>query len=603
MTDLRPGPRRANLRPSRLVATRQSTIRKCLFLFLATLFVTSPALAQDEESIESVIHAVLEEGGLERAREAYLDLFRSEEDAYDFGPSPLNRLGYRLLQEERFREAIGIFRLNVETHPHVANGFDSLAEAYLWNGQYRRAAATYERLLEVADRDTVASASLLQALVERAGDVIREFRRVESRQSPQTPQGAVGRETPESTRLVRLVAEVERRGEAALRAFEEERRSEGGPIVERIDGPPDQRLVTFVWFAEAPHERVVLQSWVESRTIENRLLHRLPGTSLWYRSYVVPSDLRMGYLFSPDDRRLSPYRDLMTGSMITSTWTPDPLNPGQERGEGNRTWSVLELPEAASAWWLASDTKVPDERLVEIELESEHLDEAWRVVVYSPPGFEADPAATYPLLVFFDGFGYLDVDRGHVLLEDMIVREELPPVVAAFVYNPGATRLRDMSCYEPTHRFLAEELVPRLRAEFRAGVDAARTVVAGRSRSGLGAVCAALQVPDVIGNAVSQSGAFWWAPQEEETEWLARWMAEEPTQPVNLYLEAGLLEDGPNPETGLSMLTVTRHLRDVALAKGYSLHYREHAGGHDMTAWRVTLPDALRALLGGSVSR
>lgn len=597
MTDIRPGPGRTILRPNRLIGAPHSTIGKCLLFSFATLLAASPAFAQEGESIESVIYAVLTEEGPEQAEQTYRDLLRSEEHAYDLGPSPLNRLGYRLLDEDRYRDAIDIFQLNVETHPNVANAFDSLAEAYLWDGQYRRAVETYERLLDVAERDTVASASLRRALVERAEEVIRGFRRVEAPQTVPAPNGAVGRETLESARLARLVAEVEDAGEAALRTFEEERRSDGGPIVEKIDGAPDQRLVTFVWFADASPERVVLQSWVESRTIENRLLHNLPGTSLWYRSYVVRSDLRMGYLYSPDDRRLSQYRDLMTGSMITSTWTPDPLNPKQERGEGNRIWSVLELPNAATAWWLNSDAEVRDERLVEIEFAGEALDEPWRVVVYTPPGFEADSSDTYPLLVFFDGFGYADIDRGHVMLEEMIARGEIPQVVAAFIYNPGSSRLRDMSCYEPTHRFLAEQLVPRLRSEFRAGMEASRTMIAGRSRSGLGAVCAALHVPDVIGNAIAQSGSFWWAPDGEEPEWLARWVADEPARPVTVYLEAGRLEAEPNPDTGLSMLTVTRHLRDVARAKGYEVHYNEYSGGHDMTAWRVTLPDALRALL------
>jgi enterochelin esterase-like enzyme len=33
-------------------------------------------------------------------------------------------------------------------------------------------------------------------------------------------------------------------------------------------------------------------------------------------------------------------------------------------------------------------------------------------------------------------------------------------------------------------------------------------------------------------------------------------------------------------------------LRDL----GYSVAYQEFAGGHDFSAWRATLPDALRAL-------
>ena len=50
--------------------------------------------------------------------------------------------------------------------------------------------------------------------------------------------------------------------------------------------------------------------------------------------------------------------------------------------------------------------------------------------------------------------------------------------MTAFVYNPDATRNRDMSCYPPTHRFLADELLPLLRERFRAARSPARTILA-----------------------------------------------------------------------------------------------------------------------------
>ena len=42
----------------------------------------------------------------------------------------LNRMGYTFLNEKKYKEAIGIFKLNTELHPGDANLFDSLAEGY-----------------------------------------------------------------------------------------------------------------------------------------------------------------------------------------------------------------------------------------------------------------------------------------------------------------------------------------------------------------------------------------------------------------------------------------------------------------------------------------
>ena len=68
---------------------------------------------------------------------------------------------------------------------------------------------------------------------------------------------------------------------------------------------------------------------------------------------------------------------------------------------------------------------------------------------------------------------------------------------------------------------------------------------------------------------------------------------------MRFYLEAGLLETGLSPSRGnVSLLAANRHLRDVLLAKGYSVHYREFNGGHDYINWRGTFADGLLLLEG-----
>ena len=61
----------------------------------------------------------------------------------------VNGLGYKLLGQNRQKEAIEIFRLNVEAYPGSANTYDSLAEAYLGAGEKKLAVDYYQKALAV----------------------------------------------------------------------------------------------------------------------------------------------------------------------------------------------------------------------------------------------------------------------------------------------------------------------------------------------------------------------------------------------------------------------------------------------------------------------
>jgi enterochelin esterase family protein len=68
--------------------------------------------------------------------------------------------------------------------------------------------------------------------------------------------------------------------------------------------------------------------------------------------------------------------------------------------------------------------------------------------------------------------------------------------------------------------------------------------------------------------------------------------------PINFYLEVGLLETAAIPSRDPSMLTSSRHLRDVLIAKGYRVDYHEHFSGHEHVAWRATFREGLIELMG-----
>ena len=67
----------------------------------------------------------------------------------DVGEIQLNALGYRLLGNNKTKEAIDIFKHMVSEYPNSANAYDSLGEAYITAGEKELAIKNYEKSLEL----------------------------------------------------------------------------------------------------------------------------------------------------------------------------------------------------------------------------------------------------------------------------------------------------------------------------------------------------------------------------------------------------------------------------------------------------------------------
>ncbi len=106
------------------------------------------------------IAATLEEKGIAAAVAEFRDLEARHAHEYAFSEQQLNRFGYQLLGEGRTPEAIEILKLNTEVYPDWANGYDSLAEAYVAAGNVGLAIANYEKALKLDPRNTNAEAQL-----------------------------------------------------------------------------------------------------------------------------------------------------------------------------------------------------------------------------------------------------------------------------------------------------------------------------------------------------------------------------------------------------------------------------------------------------------
>ncbi len=99
--------------------------------------------------IGSVLFATIQAKGADAAVKQYRELQATQPTAYDFGENELIGLGYGLIHMKKYADAIVIFKLSVEAFPHSYNTYDSLAEAYMDNGEKELAISNYQKSVQV----------------------------------------------------------------------------------------------------------------------------------------------------------------------------------------------------------------------------------------------------------------------------------------------------------------------------------------------------------------------------------------------------------------------------------------------------------------------
>ena len=100
-----------------------------------------------QRSTASEIERIVNASGIEPARRRFKELQGKEAKAFYLDEREMNFLGYRLLQNGKLQEAIAVFEMNTVAFPQSWNAWDSLAEAYMFNGYSDKAEACYEKSL------------------------------------------------------------------------------------------------------------------------------------------------------------------------------------------------------------------------------------------------------------------------------------------------------------------------------------------------------------------------------------------------------------------------------------------------------------------------
>jgi enterochelin esterase family protein len=216
--------------------------------------------------------------------------------------------------------------------------------------------------------------------------------------------------------------------------------------------------------------------------------------------------------------------------------------------------------------------------------------------IYTPPSYDAKATTPYPLIIAFDGFEYRDTMPLPFILDTLLAAKKAPAFVAVLIDNgESGTRIADLGNAQAMVDFLGRQLVPYVRSRFRVTTDPHRVIVTGSSAGGLGSAFVAFERPDLFGNVLSQSGAFWRgaeASNDAPYEWLTSQVAASPKKDVRFYMDVGELEDHATlGGSGPNFRDANRRLRDALKAKGYNVTYAEiPQGQHAPQYWMTQLP-------------
>ena len=336
--------------------------------------------------------------------------------------------------------------------------------------------------------------------------------------------------------------------------------------------------VTFVYHGAA--DAVRLRCWIHGLPA-SQPFERVGDGDLWVLRVELPENSRIEYKFEVErDGR--------------EEWILDPLNPLRAADPFGAN-SVAQGHGYARPEWTEDDAAARPGTVEEITLASAALGEQRRVGVYLPARFRR--GRRYPLLVVHDGWDYLRYASLDTVLDNLIHRLEIPPLIAALTESPD--RLIEYAGHAAHARFVAEELPRQLENDFPLLPGPAARGLMGASFGAVASLHAAWRHPGSYGRLVLQSGSFAFSDighhrRSETFDPVARFVNEfrrRPGRPAErMYLSCGIYE---------SLIYENRSLVPLLRHHGIEVRYEEVRDGHNWENWRDRLQSALTWLFPG----
>ena len=233
-------------------------------------------------------------------------------------------------------------------------------------------------------------------------------------------------------------------------------------------------------------DEVKLHHWIHGIPSERPFV-RHDGTELWTLEMEVQRNARVEYKL-----------EIAHGGH--HQLVRDALNPNLAHDPFGAN-SVVQGLGYVEPEWANEDPRARRGEVVERQFKSDVYGDVRPISIYLPARFRE--TRRYPLLVFHDGLEYLRFTNLATVLDNLIHRLEIPPLVAALTQSPD--RMNEYAADERQPRFLVDELLPLLQDEFPLLEEPRDRALIGASFGAVATLHAACSRPGAFGKLLLQS--------------------------------------------------------------------------------------------------
>jgi len=341
----------------------------------------------------------------------------------------------------------------------------------------------------------------------------------------------------------------------------------------------DGRQVTFVFVGKA--EKVELRHWVYGLSSSIQL-NRHGKTDVWHQTLEFPGESRVEYKFGV-------VRD------GNEQWVFDPFNKNVAHDPfgGN---SVVHGCDYVDPKWSYKNPGVPEGRFETVKIHSKSFGDERHVRVYIPAKYR--DYRRYRLLLVHDGEDYIRFSRlGHVL-DNLIHRNEIPPLLVALT-NPH-DRLREYANDRRHASYIVEELIPELENRFPLINEPGGRCIMGASFGGVASLSTAWHYPGTFDYLLVQSGSFAFTDIGDHArsrvfDPVVRFVNEFRSDPKEnlakqIFISCGVYE---------SLIYENRSMVPFLRSHGFKVKFVEAYDGHNWENWRDRLREGLTWIFPG----
>ncbi len=266
-------------------------------------------------------------------------------------------------------------------------------------------------------------------------------------------------------------------------------------------------------------------------------------------------------------------------------------DPASESFYGmSRMASGIEIPFAGGAYYAARNVPRGD---VRIKKYFSRVTNSWRqCYVYTPPAYDSNTTAKYPVLYLLHGGG--EDERGwsqqgktDLILDNLIAAKKAKPMIIVMMDgNLGGGGMagfgeQSLKMFENE---LKQSMIPFIENNFRAEAGANSRALAGLSMGGLQTLYAGIKNT----NLFSYLGVFssgWWANQPALSDPQYDFMKQHATE-INSNLKSLWISQGGKEDIAYSNNKIMLGRFDEM---GVKYVYSEYPGGHTWPVWRNNL--------------